>query len=147
VKIRISGGQTDAPTVVRYSFWAWVSAGAVGLIDAVLLWSVKNALVDSTIKANPTMDPGQIRTSANNLVLFVLVEAVVFGALYVFFAYRARDGIRSARTTLTVVGILHLVLSLLVPVSYLVLIGVLLSVVGIILLWRPAARTYFSAEA
>jgi hypothetical protein len=146
VKIRISGGDTDAPRVVRYSFWAFIAAGSVGLLDAVLLWSIKDQLIDTTIKQSPSLNPDQIRSGANNLVLFVLVEAVVFAALYVYFAYRARAGVRSARTALTVAGVLHLVLSLLVPLSYLVLFGVLLSIAGIILLYLPTARPYFSPE-
>jgi hypothetical protein len=146
VKIRISGGDPDAPAVVRYSFWAWIAAGAIGLIDGILLWSVKNVLVDQAIKQNPTLNADQIRSGANNLVLFVMVSAVLFAALYVYFAYRARDGVKSARTTLLIVGIVHLVLSLLIPVSYLVLFGVVLSIIGIILLYLPAARAYYSAE-
>jgi hypothetical protein len=146
VKIRISGGDTDAPAVVRYSFWAWIVAGAIGLIDAILFLTVKDALIDATIKQNPNLSVDQIRNGANNLVLFTLISAIVFAALYAYFAYRARDGVRSARTAVTVVGILHLLLSLLFPVSYIVLISVLLSIVAIILLYMPAARAYFSAE-
>ncbi|TCO65232.1 hypothetical protein [Actinocrispum wychmicini] len=148
MKIRISGGDTDAPPVVRYSFWTWIFAGAVGLIDAVLLWSVKNALVDQAIRqnTNSTVSADQIRSGADNLVWFVTITAVVFAVAYAFFAYRARDGIRSARTTLLVVGVFHLLLSMLVTVSYLVLFSVLLSIVGMVLLYLPTARAYFNPE-
>jgi uncharacterized membrane protein YbhN (UPF0104 family) len=146
VKIRISGGDTDAPAVVRYSFWAWIVAGAIGLIDAVLFYTVKDALIDATIKQNPSLTIDQVRSGANNFLLLTLISAIVFAALYAYFAYRARDGKRSARTAVTVIGILHLLLALLFPVSYLVLFGVLLSIVGMVLLYLPTAKAYFSSQ-
>jgi heme/copper-type cytochrome/quinol oxidase subunit 2 len=147
--MRITGGDTDAPAVVRYAFWAWVVAAAIGLLDAVLLWSVKNSLVDQAIKNNkdPAITADQIKDGANNLVMFMLITSVVFAALYVYFAYRARAGVKSARTTLVVVGIVHLLLCLLIPVSLYVLVAVLLSIVGGALLYVPRpARDYYNPE-
>jgi heme/copper-type cytochrome/quinol oxidase subunit 2 len=147
--MRITGGDTDAPAVVRYAFWAWVVAAAIGLLDAVLLWSVKNSLVDQAIKNNkdPAITADQIKDGANNLVMFMLITSVVFAALYVYFAYRARAGVKSGRTTLVIVGIVHLLLCLLIPVSLYVLVAVLLSIVGGALLYVPRqARDYYNPD-
>lgn len=146
--MRISGGDTDAPKLVRYSFWTWIAAGVVGLLDAVLLWSLKNALIDQAVKANtdPKITPDAIHSGVNNFVIYTLISAVVFGVLYVYFAYRARDGVRSARTVLVIGAVVRLLLGMLTSMSYYALFGVLLSIVAAVLLYMPAARAYYNPE-
>ncbi len=147
VKMRISGGDTDAPSVIRVSFWSWIAAAAVGLIDAVLFFYFKNQLIDSTMRANPSLNIDQVRSGANSFVWLTLILAVLFGSLYVYFAYRMRAGDRKARTRLLIAGVVHLVVSILFPVSLIVLIGVVLSLVGALAMYLPAtAKTYFTNE-
>ncbi|RSM74337.1 hypothetical protein DMH04_40040 [Kibdelosporangium aridum] len=147
VKMRISDGDTDAPSIVRASFWAWVAAAVVGLLDAVLFFYFKDQLIESTIRQNPALNVDQVRSGANSFVWLTLILAVLFGSLYVYFGRRMQTGERKSRTRLLIAGLVHLALSILFPVSYIVLLGVLLSVVGALLMYLPQpAKTYFSNE-
>ncbi|MBE1467031.1 hypothetical protein [Kibdelosporangium phytohabitans] len=147
MKMRISGGDTDAPSVIRVSFWAWIAAAAIGLIDAVLFFYFKNTLIDSTMRARPDLNVDQVRSGANSFVWLTLILAVLFGSLYAYFGYRMRAGERKARTRLMIAGVVHLVVSILFPVSLIVLIGVVLSLVGVLAMYLPAAaKTYFTDE-
>lgn len=145
--MRISDGETAAPLMVRVSFWFWVGAAVVGLLDAVLFFYFKDQLIETTIRQNPALNVDQVRSGANSFVWLTLILAVLFGSLYVYFGRQMRIGVRKARTRLLIAGIVHLVISVLFPVSYIVLLGVLLSVVGALLMFVPyQAKTYFSAE-
>lgn len=142
-----AGTAADVPSVIRVSFWAWVAAAAVGLIDAVLFFYFKDALVDSTIKARPDLNVDQVRSGATAYVWLTLILAVLFGSLYVYLGYKMRDGARRQRTWLLVAGLVHLAISILFPISLVVLVGVVLSLIGALAMYLPAAaKTYFTNE-
>nr|WP_157527531.1 hypothetical protein [Kibdelosporangium sp. MJ126-NF4]CEL15003.1 hypothetical protein [Kibdelosporangium sp. MJ126-NF4]CTQ93401.1 hypothetical protein [Kibdelosporangium sp. MJ126-NF4] len=147
MKMRISGGDIDAPSVVRVSFWSWIAAAAMGLIYSVLFFVAKNGLIEETIKARPDLNADQIRSGASAFIWLTLILAVLFGSLYVYFAYKMLAGERKQRVRLLIAGVLHLVVSLLFPVNLIVLIGVVLSVVGALTMYLPApAKAYFTTE-
>ncbi|GAB3911249.1 hypothetical protein GCM10029964_116660 [Kibdelosporangium lantanae] len=147
--MRITGGDTDAPKVVRSTFWIWIAAGTVGLLHAVYLLTLKNRFADQEVQRNtdPTVSADHIRDVVGSVITFALVEAVVFAAVWAFFAYRARAGARGGRIGLVVTGLVYLALNILLPLgnAVLLLIEALLVVAGIILLFLRGSREYFSS--
>jgi hypothetical protein len=136
----------DPPKPVQVSFWLWVASGVVFVIGYAIIFLARDRIIDQLIKAstNKAVNADQIRSGTTVLLAVLLVGAISFAALYVLFAYKARQGTRSARTVLTVLMAITLVFQLVLQFASLVtLIGTLIGLVALVLMYLPKVAPYF----
>lgn len=136
----------DAPPVVRYSFLAWNAVATIGLIDAVLLYSAKQAQTDAAIKANPTVNPAEVADIVGDVLLTFLIAAIVLGLAYVYFGYRARAGLRSGRTVVTSLAVVNLLFRYYFGLTIFGLLAVLVAAAAVVMLFTPGANAYFKQK-
>jgi hypothetical protein len=135
------------PREVAVSFWCFVAAAVVVLIGGLLYLGAKQALLD-TLRSNNTsrLTDSQLQTTADVAIGFFVVVAVIIAGLYVLFAYKLRAGRSWARTALTIVVVLHLLVVLFILggtlVSYL---GAIAAIAGCGLSYLPNSRAYLAA--
>jgi dipeptide/tripeptide permease len=135
-----------APTEVKVSFWLWITAGVVYVIGYVIFLLNKQEIVDTIVKGNtdPKITPETINSSITTLLWMLVVGAVVFALLFALFAYKAREGTRSARSILAVLFVLVVLFQFLLQLFSLVtLFGVLIALFALALLFWPTVRDYF----
>lgn len=137
----------DAPKMVHYSFWLWLTAGAVAVLGAALAFPAKDAMVQNAVRQNkdPRITEQMIAEGANTLLWSLLVGSVILAALYGLFAYKAREGTRSARTALIVLTVIT-VLFQFVFGSIIGLLSAVLAMGALGLLFVPSTRDYFPSR-
>ncbi|HVV11088.1 hypothetical protein [Amycolatopsis sp.] len=136
----------DPPKPVQVSFWLWVASGVVFIVGYLLMFLARDRLIDQlvTSNTNTSITGDQIRSGMTVVFAVVLVGAVSFAALYVLFAWKARQGTRSARTVLTVLMVITLLFQLLVQFASIVtLVATLIGLVALILMYLPKVTPYF----
>jgi len=146
------------PGSVNGSFWIFVVAAVWTVLSVVLV--VNSSIWDQALayaRAN-----GAITTDVDSVIgivkTTVIAFAVVFAALYVFFAFKMRAGRNWARITLTVLAALSLVQAFgyrgTVTVgdqTYVAshlwqgILAAALSLIAIILMWVKPSNDYFAA--
>ncbi|WP_410656748.1 hypothetical protein [Amycolatopsis sp. lyj-112] len=141
------------PTPVALSFWLWVAAGVVLVAGQVTLLVMKQELIDGVlkqIKENPVpgqpVDPAQVAGGLETLLWLLLGGAVTFAVLFALFAYKAREGTRSARTVLTVGAIFLVLVELLFfrgALNLFLLLATLLVAIALLLMYLPSVANHF----
>ena len=136
----------DPPKPVQASFWLWVTSGVVFIVGYAIIFVARGRIIDNLIKSNTnkSVTADQIRSGTTVLLAVLLVGAVSFAALYVLFAYKARQGTRSARTVLTVLMAITLVFQVLLQfASVITLVATLIGLVALVLMYLPKVTPYF----
>jgi hypothetical protein len=136
------------PRELAISFWCYVAAAAIVLIGGLIYLSAKQAFLD-TLRANTSgLTDSQLQTAANAAIGFFVVLAVIIAGLYLLFAYKLRAARSWARTALTVVVALHLLILLFIlggtAVGY--NISALAAILGCVLSYLPNSRAYLAAS-
>ncbi|MEV6911734.1 hypothetical protein [Amycolatopsis sp. NPDC051071] len=141
------------PKPVAISFWLWIGAGVVLIVGQIALLALKQQLTDGVVKqvtANPVpgqpLDPAQIASGIEKLLWLLLAGAVTFAVLFALFAYKAREGTRSARTVLTVGAVFLVLVELLVlrgALNVFLLVATLLVAIALILMYLPSVSDHF----
>jgi hypothetical protein len=140
--------EVPRPAVVRYALIVWVTAGAVGVLNGLLLLIYKQDIINTSIKANrnPSITNEQIAQRATTTVWTILVVSVVLAVLFSLFAYKAQDGARRARLALTWLCVIVVVFYYLLVRAPFGLLSGLLALAGAVLLRLPKANEYFRAD-
>lgn len=141
-----AGRTVTPPTPVTVAFWLYVVGGLllVAAFGFTLTQqeTVSNALIE--LNTNDGLDEEQIRTGVTTLLWTMFVAAVAFAILFALFGWKAREGARSARTILTVLAAITLLIQLLLfPTSVPILVAAFLTVVATALLYLPSVTDYF----
>lgn len=133
------------PMPVQVSFWLWVVSAVVLVICYIVPVVFHQRIIDQNIRATPQYPPEQVASGTTTFLVLLLVGAVSFSATYVLFAYKARQGTRSARTVLTVLFGIALVFQYLFGLFQLVLalVAMLVALGALVLMYLPAVRPYF----
>ncbi|SDY58639.1 hypothetical protein SAMN05421504_10636 [Amycolatopsis xylanica] len=136
----------ETPTEVKVSFWLWVAA-AVFMVAAYLsLFILRQHFIDEQVKNNvdPKATADKIASGATYFLLAMLIGAIVMGCLFVLFAWKAREGTRSARTVLTgllIATVLFLIFIKLNGLAF--LFGPLFGLIALLLMYLPKVQPYF----
>lgn len=136
----------QAPGPVKAAFILTIAASVVLLIGQVVTIFFKQQLVDQAVKATPAgrkLDMAQLESNATTLVWALFVGALCFSIIMVLFAYKAREGTRSARTVVTMLALLGLVFQLGLVRSVFSVVSSLLLVILVVLLYLPSTRDFF----
>ncbi|MQA08297.1 MAG: hypothetical protein GEU98_07035 [Pseudonocardiaceae bacterium] len=134
----------NAPKLVHYSFWLWIGTGVFAVFGAGLAFTAKEAMIEQAVNRNRNarVTPEQIADGANTLLWSLLIGSLILAALYALFGYKAREGTRSARTTLAVLTVITVLFQFFFG-SIIGLFSALLAVVALVLLFMPSTRDYF----
>jgi hypothetical protein len=135
------------PRELVISFWCYLAAATIALIDGLLYLGAKQAILN-TLRANTKgLTESQLQTAASTFVFLFVAIPVVIAGLYVLFAYKLRADRRWARTALTIVLVVQLLVVVFVlggtPVIYL---GVLAAIVGCVLSYLPKSKAYLASQ-
>lgn len=151
-----------APQEVETAFKCWLTIVVLSVIGGVLNFALSGPLAAQIAKQQPALSRTSAEAAASAALVIGLVIAVVFIVLYVLFAFKMRAGRNWARITLTVLGGISVLLTLIGIGTILALfsagvvgiLGGLLSFVQVLLIlaaiyfmFRPASNAYFSAPA
>jgi hypothetical protein len=129
---------------VRYAFVVWVLAGMFGMINAIILLANKQRLIDNWVRTKSAdVSDDQIARGATTLLWMFMLAAIVFALLFTLFAYKAQDGVRRARLSLTVLCLVTVAFYFLVLPTQFGLMTALLALVATVLLYLPRSNVYF----
>ncbi|MBA0124609.1 hypothetical protein H0B56_03540 [Haloechinothrix sp. YIM 98757] len=135
------------PVQVRLSFWIWVVASAGLIVGFLLLPARQDAIVAELVEADPGGVSAEDIAAGIPTVLWMFAMAgVAFGVLSLLFAYKMREGTRSARSVLialTLVMVAFHILPLDPFVNAVTTLAVVLACVAIVLTFLPGAGDYF----
>jgi hypothetical protein len=120
----------------------WFALAVFGVVNVAYLWFQRSRLRDLAVQSGIPAD--RAGSAVAGLLAQLTVITVVFGAGYVVFASLLKRRRRWARVALTVLGLLHLLWSLLIGVSPAGVVVVLLIAVGVALTWRPSTRQWLN---
>lgn len=142
-----SAPKAQPPLEVHAAFALAILAAVIVVVGQLVILAFKQQLVDSMMKQ--PQKPGhpltleQAQSTANFFVWSLLIGALCFGSLLVLFAWKAREGTRSARSIATLLAVLGIVFELGVVRSFVALFASLALVSMLILLYLPKVRGYF----
>jgi hypothetical protein len=133
------------PRSVNVSFWLWVAGVAILVLSQTYYLIIKNQVIDAYVKQNtdPKITRAQWEASIPVLLWVVFVGSLVFGALLILFAYKAREGTRSARTVVTVLAVVTALFYFFIFNTTFAVLAILLFVIAVILLYLPSVQPYF----
>ncbi|WUL72136.1 hypothetical protein OG943_39760 [Amycolatopsis sp. NBC_00345] len=145
-------GQTapvvNPPTPVKFSFWLWIAAGVVVIVGQAYTLLIKDQLITELVKQNQQgtgqkVAPDQIASGTNTLVWLLLIGGVVFAVLLGLFAWKAREGTRSARSVLTGLAIVCVLFQIVIFYNFFTLIAAFLLLIALVLMYLPGVAEYF----
>jgi hypothetical protein len=133
------------PWLVNIAFWLLISGVAVLLLSQIYYLTVQDKVVDTAVSLNknPKITADQLRQSVPIQLWVAFIAAVVFGLLIALFAYKAREGTRSARTVVTVLCVLTALFFFAIFSSLFAVFAILLFVIAVVMLYLPAVNPYF----
>lgn len=147
----------DPPQLVRISVLLWVAAAIVTVAGFVLMLSSQRQIVAALLNAyevarnagesiaNRNLSEADIAAGVPGLLWSLVAGSVMIAGLIGLFAYRVREGTRSARTALLTLTLVLLVFVFGMPgvfVNLVHVIGLALAVIALVLLYLPAASEY-----
>jgi hypothetical protein len=134
-----------APASVVVSFWLWVTGAVILVASQAYYLVIQDQVIDSYVARNTevTITKEQWAASVPVLLWVVFIAAVVFGALLALFAFKAREGTRSARGVLTVLAILTTLFYALIFVTAYAIFAVLMFLIALLLMYLPGVQEYF----
>lgn len=147
-KPRFNGGPAfHPPAPVQASFWLWVASAVVMIAGFVLMIASEQEIAAALIEDNTDrrLTEDQIAGGLSAVLWTLAVGGAMFAVLFVLFAYKAREGTRSARSVLTVL-VLAMVVFVTVAWTFMNLVLVFslaLAGVAIVLMYLPSVAEYF----
>lgn len=144
--------ERETPLLVRYALYVWITAGVVGVVNAVMLLVNKQRVVEALIEANttPEITEQQIADGTNAMLWLMVIVAVTFAILFGLFAYKAQQGTRRSRLMLTsltlIVVVFYFFFLSVLPGTFLGMLSAMLCIAGVVLLYVPKSAEFFRAD-
>lgn len=134
----------EPPKQVNTGFWLIVAASVALVLAFVLDLMDRGEFTERMIAQNTdeNLSNAQIAAGVESLLWSLVVGSVAVGGLMVLFAWKARQGTRSARSVVTVLVVVIALFSLLGG-GYTVIAAVLLALGGAALMYLPSVDWYF----
>lgn len=145
---RFAGGErpaVDPPNPVKVSFVLWIVAGLVLAFGFGLTVTAKQEVIDTLVRMNndPRISDEQIASGTGTLLWVLFIGAIVLAILFALFAYKAREGTRSARAVLTVLAAFTLIFQVVLFSNLYTLAAALFAIVAAALMYLPSVAPYF----
>jgi hypothetical protein len=144
------------PKSVDNAFLLWMIGAGISLLSVIFVFTVgsdaiKDAARESLRNAGRSFTEDDVTSLANATKVIGIVIGLIFIGLFVLFAYKMRAGRNWARITLTVLGALNIIFTLINirssgAINLIVsLIMAVLILVAVYFMFRPDANQYFAA--
>jgi hypothetical protein len=136
------------PVPVTISFWILIFSAVLDILSGVVTLATYQDAVNAALKTTPPSGTSmaQWESYIHTVLNISLALDLVFGAMYVLFAFMIRAGRNWARLTATGVVILFGLLTIFTGASdILSLVSILVEVIAIGLLYAPSSRDYFAS--
>ncbi|GAB3501333.1 hypothetical protein [Amycolatopsis cihanbeyliensis] len=138
--------EVNPPRVVNISFGLWVGSGLSMVAGYVLTLVSKDQIIEQLLEQtrDDRITPADMASGTTTFLWAVLVGSIAFAALFVLFAYKAREGTRSARSVLTVLAVVTMLFQFVLfgHVIFATL-STLLAVAALVLMYLPSVAYYF----
>lgn len=134
-----------APTPVNVSCGLW-GVASVFLIAGFALTVVRQDRIVADFAARDTaaaVSTEQLADGVTTAVWGLLIGAVAYAGLLALFAYKAREGTRSARSVLTVLTVALLLAQFVLFPNTLTVLACGVAVVALVLLYLPSVALHF----
>ncbi|RZQ64293.1 hypothetical protein [Amycolatopsis suaedae] len=133
------------PQVVKVAFYLWIASAVAMIGGAAMSLAMKDRIVELTLEVNrdPRLTPDLVSRGTNTLLWTFLVGAVVFGVLFVLFAWKSREGTRSARTVLAVLAVVTALFQMLIFLNEVKVLAIVLSIGAGVCMFLPSTTGYF----
>jgi len=136
------------PIEVKVSFWVWLLSAGIDIVAGILVAVNKPKFVADFVKANANfgLSPAELTQAANSAFIGMLIGIFGFCLLYILFVVKMRAGRNWARVVLAGLAIVSLFFQAVVvgTTDLVAMIGVLISVVGLVFMFVPNANAYFA---
>ncbi|MGH3438529.1 MAG: hypothetical protein ACRDRN_18925 [Sciscionella sp.] len=140
--VRQLADRPTPPTNVLAAFWLCVVTGVVWIVHVLVFMPDRDMVTASAQRAEGgVLTPQQLHTVVTMAMVLVVVFTVVIAALCVFFAWKMRAGRIWARTTLTwITGV-----SIIVSVGGDFWVGPVIAGLAVVAMYLPTSNAYFAA--
>ena len=142
------------PSEVTVAFWLWVANIVLGIVSVAVTLLTLDDTITAQVRDQLSANPDLASVDARTVVRAALVVGVVFTLLFdgakLFLLFKMRSGRSWARTTLTVIGGLSILLTLVslgsasVVTAGFGLAGAILILAAIVFMFTGDARDYVS---
>lgn len=134
-----------APKPVNVSFGLWLCAGVLLIAGFVVTLAGKDQIIADLVAENTTetITADKIASGTTTALWVLLVGAITYAVLMALFAYKAREGTRSARTVLTVLTAILVIAQLALFPNLVTLASSLVALAAMVLLYLPSVAGYF----
>ena len=148
------------PGSVSGAFFIYLIAAVLAVIGAILTLT-SNVWTQAIADSGANTSGVNVHTLVNTLKIVSVIFALIFIALYLFFAFKMRAGRNWARIVLTVLSALSVISAFSTTTTSVTVnghvykstttqltgwIGVVLSILAIVLMFLPASNAYFTAS-
>lgn len=135
----------QAPTVVNVSCGLWGASAVLLIVGFVItLLSKEQIVADLVARAGMDQLPHeQVVEGTETLLWVLLVGAIAYAGLMGLFAYKAREGTRSARSVLAVLTVLLLVTQFVLFPNVVTVASGLLAVAALVLMCLPQVAHHY----
>jgi hypothetical protein len=133
------------PRMLRFSFYFFSVAGIIWVLLGIFFLINKQTIVDAQMASGQTngLSREQVALALTRILWIFLVLGVVFAAFLTLFGYKATEGIRRARTLVTIFSVILVIFHFLLFSTTYGTLCVLCALIGLFLLWTPSSRAYF----
>jgi len=134
-----------APTPVNVSCGLWGVAGVLLIGGFVLTVSHQDRIVADFMASAGEQDisRAQLADGISTAVWGLLIGAVAYAGLLGLFAYKAREGTRSARSVLTGLTVVLVLSQFVLFPNTVTVMACVVAVVAVVLLYLPSVATHF----
>lgn len=134
------------PTQVIVSFWILIASAALRVVIAAITLASWQSIIDTQLHnpLPPNTTAAQAQAAFQNYLTYNVVLDLVFGGLYVLFAYRIRAGRNWARLTMTAIVVIFGLFDILGGTDGITLISVIIELVAVGLLFMRPSKEYFA---
>lgn len=139
------GTKADPPAPVKVSVVLWGLAGLLLAGGFGYTLTSETEIAEELIRLNtdPNITDAQLRAGTESFLWVLFVGSLVFAVLYWLFAYKAREGTRSARMILTVLAVVTLIFQLVLFANLITLASAFFAAAAVALMYLPSVADYF----
>lgn len=148
-----AGPAVERPASLTRAVQLMYVGAALSLVGIVLAWATKDTIRDSIADSGTALSADALDTAVTVSLVFGTVVGLIGVGLWLWMAAANKAGRSWARVVATVFGGLNILFTLyglttgVTPGSIANLVSVVLAVVILVLLWRPASSEYYRARS
>lgn len=135
------------PIPVWIACGIWVLSAIIFIVFSLLTLGQQNQILDTVRRQHPAgIAPSQYGTYVHTVIVTSVVVGVLFGLLYLGFAWFVFAGKNWARIAVTIFTLIGVAYDLYAGASSANYVGLLIGVVAVVLVYLPMTREHFAVR-